>query len=194
VDVASGSETPLSATIEPHSPDYPIAWHPVSDVIAYRDRVYEPAASAEQPLPGVAVNWSPDGRMLVVTLPDDPARGTVVGRLLIAAEGFKEVIGFEIPAPGQVLGWTIVPRWTDWAPDGRHFIYMDPTETRERVRVYDTVEIAQVPYRNIKGERPQVSPDGTALAFQDSGKVWVLAMDGTTLQALFEGSQGDWVK
>jgi hypothetical protein len=194
VDVDSGSETLLSNAIEPHSPDYPIAWHPSGQAVAYRERVYEPATGIVRELPGVAVNWSPDGRMLLVTLPDDPVRGTVIGRLLDATQGLKEVIGIEIPDPAQTPGWIFVQKWVTWTPIGRHFLYMDPTVTRERLRVFDTIDVRQVPYRNIRGEQPRVSPDNSTVVFVDMGRIWVLTLDGSKIYSPAEGFAGDWVR
>jgi hypothetical protein len=194
VDLATGDETPVSSAIAPHTPDYPIAWHPAGQVIGYRDRVYEPSTGTERTLPGVAVNFSPDGRMLHVTLPDDPARGTTIGRLLDVAQDMKPVIGYEVPGTGQTPGWLYVQPITTWTPDGTRFIYMDPTPSTERVRVFNTVEIRQTQYRGIKGVRPVVSPDSALVMFHDSGKLYILAIDGSRYYSPAVGSHGEWIR
>jgi hypothetical protein len=194
VDVSTGSETPLFPAIEPHAPDYPIAWHPDGQLIAYRDRLYDAAAGTERQLPGVAISFSSHGRMLLVTLPDDPARGTVIGRLLDLNQDLKPVIGLEIPGPGQTPGWIFIQKFVTWTADGRYLMYMDPTVSRERVRVYDTVDIRQTPYTNIRGDRPVSSPDSVAIVFQDMGMLYVLKVDGTRFNRAAEGTQGEWVK
>jgi Tol biopolymer transport system component len=194
VDLASGSQTTLSASIEPHSPDYPIAWHPAGAVIAYRDRAYEPATGTERSLIGTAIGWSPDGRMLIVALPEPGELGTTVFRLLDATQDLKEVIGFELPPSTDATpGWLFVENWIVWGPDGRLLVYMDPTPTRERVRMYDTVEPGQDVFTNIRGEQPDVSPDGAVITFMNQGKVWVLPLDGSSLNAVADGGFPAWV-
>jgi hypothetical protein len=132
--------------------------------------------------------------MLLVTLPDDPVRATVVGRLLDVSQDLKEVIGLEIPGPGQTPGWLFVQRFTAWTPSGRYLVYLDPTVSRERVRIYDTVEIRQTQYRDIRGDRVAVSPDNVALLYHDIGKLYVLKFDGTYLYEPVDGLQGDWLR
>jgi WD40-like Beta Propeller Repeat len=194
VDLTSGTEVPLSSAIEPHDPVYPIAWHPGGQVIGYRNKLYDPAAATQRDLPGTAVEWSPDGRTLMVALPTAGEGGTTVFRLLDASQDLKEVIGFELPPSADgVPGQLFVQSWTDWTPDGRFLVYLDPTVTRQQVRIYDTAQAGQKRYSNIKGERPDVSPDGTVIAFMDSGKIWLLPIDGSTLNAIIDGGWPAWV-
>ena len=193
VDAATGAKSPLSAEIEPHIPAYPIAWHPNGVAIAYRDRLYDLSTETQATLPGIAVGWSPDGRMLMVTLPSDPSSGITTVRLLDATQGLKEVIGMEAPASTVEPGWLYVQRWVDWSPDGTRLVYMDPAVGQERVRVFNTVQISQDIHRNIKGELPDISPEGEFIVFMDTARVWLLPVDGSALQVIAEGTQAHWI-
>jgi hypothetical protein len=132
--------------------------------------------------------------MLMITLPEPGMGGTTVLRLLDATQGLKEVIGLELPPSAEgVPGWDFIQSWTAWSPNGRYLVYMDPTVTRERVRRYDTMQATQEIYRNIKGERPKISPDGSVIAFMDAGKVWMLPFDGSWLNPVMDGGWPAWV-
>lgn len=192
-DVASGGVTPLAADIEPHKPDYPIAWRPSAGVIAYRDALYEPATGKKTALPGVPVNWSPDGRMLMATLAFVPADNSTPAQLLDMTQGGKPVIGLEVrSASDGTPAWSFIRTWADWSPDGRLLVYFDPQPLRLRVRMYDTVAITQKIFKAIKGDHPEVSPDSTHVAFMDEGKVWVLKLDGAALKDIASGSFPAW--
>ncbi len=191
--VAGGEPEPLSPDIEPHKPDYPIAWHPSGGVIAYRNALYEPEAGKKTELPGVPVWWNPDGRMLMVTLAFVPADNSTPAQLLDMTQGAKAVIGLEVrPALDETPAWSYIRNWADWSPDGRLLVYFDPQPLRLRVRIYDTVAIAQRIFKDIQGDRPDVSPDSTHVAFMHEGKVWVLALDGSALRDIVPGSFPAW--
>lgn len=83
-------------------------------------------------------------------------------------------------------------KWSDWTGDGRYLFYMDPEPSREFIRVYDTQAISQQIYRNIAGERPDLSPDGANAVFMFQGKVWVFPVDGSALVPVAEGSRPVW--
>jgi Tol biopolymer transport system component len=195
VDLTTGSETPLAGDTEPHFPSYPFAWHPLGMVIGYRDRLYDRSTGMQQQLPGVPVNWSPDGRTLMVayTTPSDTGGTTV--RLLDGSQGLKEVIGLDVPASSQgIPGWQFVQLWTDWSPNGRFLVYMDPTPTRETVRIYDAHNARQ--YRNTgpKGELPRVSPDNSLIVYMQDGEVRLMSLDFQVLEyRLADGTRPDWL-
>ena len=67
-----------------------------------------------------------------------------------------------------------------------------PQPSRERVRIFDTVAVSQMQYKNIKGERPDISPDSKFAVFMDSDKVWTLSLDGKNLIAVADGSLPAW--
>ena len=193
VDLATGDEKPLAADIAPDDPVYPIAWHPAGNVIAYHDGLYEPSTGTKKPLPGVPVSWSPDGRILMVTLPFDPAYTDIQARLMDATQDFKQIIGLDVRDTNDGLpAWLSIQRWTDWSADGRILLDMDPQPSRERVRIFDTVAVSQMQYKNIKGERPDISPDSKFAVFMDSDKVWTLSLDGKNLIAVADGSLPAW--
>lgn len=192
-EVQSGVEKPLWPDIGPDKPDYPIAWHPGGNVIAYRNAVYEPATGIKTDLPGMAVGWNPDGRMLMVTLQFKPADNATAVQLLDFTQGGKPVIGMDVrPTADEKPAWQIIRQLSDWSPDGRLLVYMDPQPASPRVRTFDTVEITQKIRKNISGERPDMSPDGTHLAFMYKGQVWVLAMDASAFRAIVPGGFPAW--
>ncbi len=192
VDVSSGQERPLSDQIEADEPIYPILWHPAGELIAYRDSLYDPATGEKEDLPGVASFWSPDGRLLLVTLGFDAQNNSTTAHLLDFSQG-QPIIGLEVRPTAEVTpAWLYIHRWTAWSPDSRYLVYIDPDPFRPRVRIYDTVAVTQDILRDIKGERPSVSPDGRHAAFMFEGKVWILALDGSVLQDVSEGSYPAW--
>jgi hypothetical protein len=110
------------------------------------------------------------------------------------SQDFKEVIGFELPAaqdgtPPQLF----VENWIAWSPDGLYLNYIDPTVSRERFRVYDTRQLTQEIYRNIKGDQPDISLNGTVSAFMYDGKIWILPLDGSSIHSVAEGGWPQWI-
>lgn len=193
INVATGEEAPLSPGIEPSKPDYPIAWHPAGNVIAYQKTVYDLTNGTTQDLPGTAVEWNPDGRMLMVTLEYVPQDRATPARLLDFTQGGKQVIGLDVrPAADETPAWLEIKKWTDWTPDGRYLFYMDPLASRIRTRIYDTVAISQDKMPGLAGKYPDISPDGTHVTFQFEGKVWVLPLDKSTLRDITQGSFPAW--
>ena len=193
INVATGEEAPLSPGIEPSKPDYPIAWHPAGNVIAYQKTVYDLTNGTTQDLPGTAVEWNPDGRMLMVTLEYVPQDRATPARLLDFTQGGKQVIGLDVRlAADETPAWLEIKKWTDWTPDGRYLIYMDPLSYNTRVRIYDTVGISQRKWPRLAGERPQVSPDGTHMTFMFRGRIWVLALDRSAMRDIADGGYPAW--
>lgn len=192
VRIDTGAETPLSPEDAPQSATSPIAWQPAGAVIAYRDKLYDLGSGVERSLPGVAVEWSPDGRLLMVALPEPGIGDTTVFRLLDATQDFKEKIGFELQASEGTVGTFFIQDLTAWSSDGRLLVFLDPTSGRERVRIYDTVQVTQEIHRGVHGERPDIAPDASAIAFMNEGKVWVLSMDGSSLNSIVDGGEPLW--
>ncbi len=192
--LATGEETPLSADIAPQPLTSPIAWHPASDVVGYGTVLYDLSNGVRREVPGTAVEWSPDGRTLVIALPDPQQFGTTLFQLLDADQDFKPAIGLELPPAADATPPALfLSNWTGWSPDGRYLVYLDPTATRERARIFDTVMVSQERLSDIKGEQPSVSGGQAVAAFMDSGKVWVLPVDGSSLNAIADGSWPAWV-
>ena len=191
--VDSGDERALDANITPDEPIYPVLWHPGTAALAFRNALYEPGTGVKTELPGPVAYFSPDGRLVLTILGPDP---TVIGRparLLDLTQGAKEIIGLDVrPAPDETPPWLYIKRWTDWSKDGRLLVYMDPDEMRPRARVYDTVAITQDTYSNIRGEDPDLSPDGTHAVFHYEGRVWVFPLDATALVPIADGSLPVW--
>jgi hypothetical protein len=189
-----GAETPLSAAIEPAEPEFPIAWHPSGGQIAFREQLYDLPTGATTQLPGTAVYWSPDGRMLLVAGAFDPTQNATPGLLLDNSQGLKNTIGIAIhPSAYDIPPQLLIQKFTDWTPDGRYFLYLDPDPGLETARVFDTVPpTSQDRDRNIAGEWPDISPDGTHAAFTYLGKVWVMPLDKSALVAVAEGSFPAW--
>ena len=192
-EVSTGIESPLAADIQPSDPVFPIAWHPAGGIIAYRNRLYEPAVGATVDLPGTAIFWSPNGRTLLVAGEFSPADRATPGLILDASQGFKQTIGLLIrPSAEDIPPQLFMQKWSDWSDDGRYFFYMDPEPSREFIRVYDTQAISQQIYRNISGERPDISPDGANAVFMFQGKVWVIPLDGSALVPVADGTRPAW--
>lgn len=193
VTLESGEERALDPDLEPHEPVFPIAWHPAGNIIAYREKLYEPETGEQRDLPGVAVDWSPDGRMLLVVLGPDPSERGRPARLLDMTQGAVPVIGFVVrPALDDTPPWLFVGRWIDWSNDSRFLFYLDPDPFELQLRIYDTVEIRQRRLRNIKGEFPDFSPDDSHVAFAADGKIWVFKFDGRAFKDVAEGSLPRW--
>ena len=193
MNVDNGQESPLSADLAPDDPIYPIAWHPAGAVIAFHNGAYDLTNGTRQDLPGTAIYWSPDGRLLLVALAYDAASQASPAQLLDATQGLKPVIGFEIrPSVDNTPAWLFIQRWTDWNSTGRYLVYLDPEASGQRVRFYDTVNVKQAIYKNIKGERPDISPDSQYAVFMDSGKVWYLTLDGKILVPVADGGFPLW--
>lgn len=193
-DFDAGEETPVSDDIAPADPVFPIAWHPGGEVIAYGDRLYELTTGTTRDIPGTAVYWSPDGRVLLVAGEWDETAGATLGMILDASLGFRQTIGLSIrPSTENVPPQLFIQRWTDWTPDGLHLFYLDPEPGRETQRLYNTVyPPSQDRNRNIAGERPDISPDGQHVAFMYKGSVWVEPLDASTLVAVAEGGFPAW--
>ena len=193
VDIASGEEEPLAESIEPAEPVYPIAWNPAGNIIAYKDTLYEPDRDATRELPGVPVYWSPDGRWLLVTLEFDAESNATPANLLDFTQDGEALIGLEVRvAPDGTPPWLYIQRWTDWTADGRFLLYLDPQPFRNRLRIYDTLEIRQQINPDIAGQRPEYSPDGKHVAFDFEGSVWVATLDGSALVDVVEGTRPSW--
>lgn len=207
-ELSTGTESPLAADIEPADPVFPIASHPSGGIIAYRNRLYEPATGATTDLPGTAVYWSPNGRTLLAAGEFVPAYRATPGLILDATQGLKQTIGLDIrPSAEDIPAQLFIQKWTEWTPDGRYLLYMDPEPGRERIRIYDTEAIRQDSRRNIAGERPDISLnarvqvsdrrqddpyEGLTVTFMHEGKVWVFPLDGRALVAVAEGGYPAW--
>lgn len=193
VTVDSGEKQPFPDEFEPAEPIFPISWHPAGDLIAYKEALYEPATGGVEPLDGVPVFWSPDGRLLLQTADTDPETGSTTAKIYDFSQGGRVTIGLEVrPSPDGEPPWLFIERWTDWTADGRVLVYMDPRPFAVQVRVYDTIAITQERYRNIQGSEPDVSPSGEHIAFFDGGKVWVFALDATALVDIVDGTRPAW--
>lgn len=192
LDIATGEETGFGSEVDPADPVYPIAWHPAGDVIAYKDALYEPATGETRALPGVPVEWSPDGRLLLQTL-ETKADGSTTAQLFDFTQGGRPVIGIDVrPSTQDDPPWLEVRRWTAWSPDSVTFLYLDPQPFRVRARVFDTVEFTQDIFRDIEGVDPDISPAGTHAAFSQGQKLWVFALNGTALVNIVDGTKPAW--
>ncbi len=188
-----GIEKPLAADIQPAEPLFPIAWHPAGGVIAYRYHLYELSSGATTELPGTAIYWSPDGRMLLAAGEFVPADNATPGLLLDASQGFKQTIGLSIrPSAQDIPAQLFIQKWTAWTPNGRHLLYLDPEPQRNFARIYDTQAVRQDIHRSISGERPDISPDGLTATFMYQGKVWVFPLDASALAAVADGGFPAW--
>lgn len=189
VSVDTGDSIPLADGIPPAPPDYPILWHPAGAIIAYRDRLYEPAAGAQTELVGIAADWSPDGRLLLVTTGFDAGENATNGLLLDFTQGGKNIIGTYIRTdPEGSPPWLFWEKWMDWTPNSQYLFYLDPNPFNLRVRLYDTIAITQTPYENIKGQDPDLSPDSTHAVFSSDGGIWVMKLDASALREVAQGT------
>lgn len=190
IDLATGEERQLAPDMEPAEPTYPVAWRPSGDSIAYRDSLYDIATGVSEPLAGVPVSWSPDGRLLLQTL-GRTQTGTTDAQLFDYSQDGRPVIGFEVPE--SVEGeppWVHVKRWIDWNADGSRLVFLDPNGPA--FRYYDTVAIGQDRFRGIEGVNPDLSPAGAHVAFSQREKLWVFAVDGSALVHILDGIRPQW--
>ena len=193
VTVESGEERELDPAIKPDDAIYPVLWHPGGAALAFRNTLYEIVAGMKTDLAGPVAGFSPDGRLVLVVLGPDPDIAGRPAELLDLTRRGEKIIGLEVrPAPDETPPWQYIKRWIGWSKDGRLLVYMDPDELRPRARIYDTVAIQQEAYSNIRGENPDVSPDGTLAAFEHDGRVWVFPLNATALVPVAEGSLPAW--
>lgn len=193
VTLADGSNTDFPGDVEPVEPVYPISWHPAGGQLAYRNALYELVTGVVQSLDGVPVSWSPDGRLLLQTRDLDPETGSTGAQLLDFSQDGQVIVGLDVrPSPSGEAPWLYISRWIDWTADGQTLLYMDPSPFAIQVRIYDTVELRQERYRNIRGDEPDISPSGEHVVFFDEGKVWVLALDASALVDIVEGTRPAW--
>jgi hypothetical protein len=206
-DLATGQEHPLAAEIESADPVYPIAWHPSGTIIAYRNRIYDLTTGSTTDLPGTAVFWSPNGRTLLVAGEFVPSDNATRGLILDATQDYRQTIGLSIhPSTQDVPPQLFIQKWTEWTPDGRYLLYLDPDPGRETIRKYDTQQpVSQDWDRNIAGERPDIAESahlasfdsraaygGLVATFMYQGKVWVYPLNGASLEAVAEGGYPAW--
>ena len=199
VTLADGAKSDFPGDIDPVEPVYPISWHPAGALLAYRNALYEPATDSVQPLDGVPVSWSPDGRLLLQTRDLDRDTGSTGAELLDFSQDGQVIVGLDVrPSTTGESPWLYIRRWIDWTADGRTLLYMDPNPFAIQVRIYDTIDLRQERYRNIRGDEPEISPSGEHVAFFDRGddgdevKVWVLALDASALVDIVEGTHPAW--
>jgi Tol biopolymer transport system component len=193
VDATTAEEQVLSADIESSETAYPIIWHPAGDAVAYKDGLYELSTGTVTAVEGVPTESSPDGRILIQTLATDPATGETVAQMYDYTQGGRATIAMEVRgSPEDEDPWFYLNRWTDWSDDSRIFLYLDPEASRPQARIYDTVAVTQERFTDVKGTAPEISPSGTHAVFFDEGKVWVLALDGTALVNVADGTQPSW--
>jgi dipeptidyl aminopeptidase/acylaminoacyl peptidase len=192
VDLETGDDRPLSPDIEEHALVYPVAWHPAGELIAYRDGVFDFETGEKVDLSGVPVFWSPNGRLLFMTFEFNPDYNATPGQLWDLEQG-KPLIGLDIrDAETDEPPWLYIQRWTAWTPNGRFLMYLDPNPDRYLFRLYDTEEISQKRYPNIKGEAPSPAPDGMHAVFMDEGNIWVFVLAGTALEDIADGTFPAW--
>lgn len=194
LDLAAGQESPLSGDIQAADLTFPIAWRPGGEMVAWGNAVYDLAAGEKVELPGLANSWSPDGRILVVTLEFQPTSDSTPAHLLYASEDFVPRIGLDVRVdPEGTPAWLYIKRWLAWSPDGRYLLYLDPRPSRTAARVYDTAEIAQDISFGVTGERPSVSSNGRHIVFMDGGNVWLGTLfDADQAPVLVQGSNPAW--
>ncbi len=113
--------------------------------------------------------WSPDGRFLAYG-------GNVHGVEIVPSDG---------SAPAQQLGGG----GPSWAPDSQHLAFSSyrlgsPSLESCGVTVFDQ-ETGQVSFL-AQGKSPSWSPDGQRIAFYRDGAVYVIDVDGSGEQKLFE--------
>ena len=193
VTLDSGEKHQFPDEFEPAELIFPILWRPTGELIAYKDALYEPATESVEPLGGVPVFWSPDGRLLLQTVDTDPETGSTTAQILDFSQDGRVTIGLEVrPSTSGEPPWLYIERWTNWSTDGRILVYMDPQPFAVQVRVYDTIAITQDRYRNIQGTEPEVSPSGEHIAFFDGGRVWIFALDATALVDIVDGTRPAW--
>ncbi len=193
VSVPAGGESLLDAEIQPDDSVYPLTWHPDGNGVAYRDAIYEVGTGRKIAVAGIPVYFSPNGRLVLVVLPQDATQSGRPAQLWDLSQGLKPIIGLEIrPAVDSTPPQLFIQRWTEWLDAGRILVYADPDAFRPRIRVYETVAQQQQTYQNIRGEYLDASPDGKYLTFTHNSRIWVFPVEGYALVDIAAGSLSAW--
>lgn len=110
-------------------------------------------------VPGCVV-WSPDGRQLAFT------RGGVLFTIPASGGRARKVTGPRIYAP-------------DWSPLGSRIVFVRNPSLRTGSGVIQSVRLDGKDVRTIvRGARPDVSPDGTKIAFSRRDGIYVVPLRG----------------
>lgn len=193
IDLDTGEESDLRAADADADPSYAIAWRPTGELIAYRDSLYDLATGGSEPLEGVPVSWSPDGRWLLQTLDQAEGEGTNARLFDFDQDGVAR-IGFYVR--DSIQGdppWVYIQRWLAWNADGTQLVYLDPRPFAPVLRLYNTVDDpSQRPDDRIEGVDPDFSPSDTHIAFSQREKLWVYAVDASALVNILDGIRPQW--
>ena len=115
------------------------------------------------------INWSPDGRWIAfVSYKPDPGTGMWSLNLVPAdGSGSPKRIGSSLNLPV-------------WSPDGRVLAFDRMTSFDE----YEGIYLADSDASNARlvvpsAGRPSWSSDGTRIAFEKEGNIWIMDSDGT---------------
>jgi TolB protein len=130
--------------------------------------------------------WSPDGTLIVFSAADETG-------------GTAHIFSM-VPDGGSVTQLTFGAGWAGapvFSPDGRRIAYdWHLAEDTEAIYVMDAEggHLTQITYPPVGSAdlRPSFSPDGTTLAFDRNGAVYLIGLDGRGLRRLTpEGAQID---
>lgn len=113
------------------------------------------------------------------------------GRYLLNEDGIVDLTTGETRPLPQVAG----PAWYEWSADGRWLVYDEQRPGEHRVVVYSWPSLrVEWEIRDVRPatrsrallmsdsvRRRALSPDGSMLAIQDVGELWVYRRDGTVL-------------
>lgn len=174
------------------------------DVLSYANRTVTSVPRASQFTSIAAPAWSPDGSLLAVEFVKKAVDDGV--NHIQHYESDIYVLSADAEPNGRALTSDSRSRWPSWSADGRRIAYVSGTnalvsganDDPNHIYIIDATGGTPTRLTQTAGyySYPRWSPDGTRLAFAESGDVFIVNADGSGLTKLthspLSGTQPSW--